>query len=490
MIVSELLSQLSIIQATGDITPKTVTGVFSDSRQVIPGSVFIAIKGYSTDGHNYLMNVFNDKNPSAIIVENPAGIPDEIFRRSGITKVHVADSRKALAQASIAYYGDPSSKLLMIGVTGTKGKTTSTYLIKQILESAGYKTGLIGTNVNIIGEKVIPSTHTTPESNELNKMLSEMVNAGCKACVMEVSSHSLFLKRTYGLKFDVAVFTNLSSEHRDFHETMDDYAAAKKILFDSLGENATAVINADDQYSDFVIKDCKAKVVRFGTGENNDIIMSNPSIDFEGTFVNLKHNGKEFEVSTSLKGAFNTYNTTCAFGACLALGIEPKNIIESIKKTEQVPGRFEVVSNKEKRVVIDYAHSPAALEQLLESVKKISGTSQIYTVFGCGGNRDKIKRPVMGEIASRFSDHTIVTSDNPRDEEPLAIIDEIVEGIKSDSFSIIPDREEAIANAVLHSPADAIVVIAGKGSEDYQIIKGVKNRFLDKEKAEYYLSQI
>ncbi|MBN8547632.1 MAG: UDP-N-acetylmuramoyl-L-alanyl-D-glutamate--2,6-diaminopimelate ligase [Ignavibacteria bacterium] len=488
MRLNEILNHLSVIQLTGDFFAKEITGIHYNSAKVTKDSIFVAIKGYKTDGHLYALDAYS-KGAAAVIVEDLHSIPDEIFRRSGQAKIVVEDSRKALAQLANAYYGFPSKNLLLFGVTGTKGKTTTTFIIKHILEKAGHKTGMIGTIANMIGDEKIPTDLTTPESVELNALFARMRAEGCTAAVMEASSHSLYLKRTFGLDFDGAVFTNLSSEHRDFHETMEDYASAKKILFDGLKSGAPAVYNIDDEYGCFISKDTEGRKIGFGkTGGSYTI--ENISYDFSGTSFTLLHNGIRVDLRTSLVGEFNAYNAAAAYVLMVEAGFDRELVAAGISEAPQVDGRFELIQKGDKKVLIDYAHSPGALEQVLISINKLAGNSPIFTVVGCGGNRDRTKRPVMGKIASDMSTKAVITSDNPRDEDPIAIINEVTAGIQKDNFVVYADREEAIKRAITESPENAIILVAGKGHEDYQIIKGVKSHFSDREIANKYLSQI
>lgn len=485
MRLNEILDHLTVIQLTGDFFANEITGIYYNSAKVTKDSIFVAVKGYKTDGHRYAMDAFS-KGAAAIIVEDLHSIPDEIFRRSGQAKIVVADTRKALAQLSAAFYGFPSKKLKLFGITGTKGKTTTSFLIKNILEKAGHKTGLIGTIANMIGDEKVTTELTTPESVELNELFNRMVNEGCTAAVMEASSHSLYLKRTFGLDFDGAVFTNLSSEHRDFHETMDDYAGAKKILFDDLKSGVPAVYNMDDEYGCFITKDTNGRKVGFGKLGGN-YRLEDISFDFSGTSFTLNHNGVKIDLRTALVGEFNAFNAAAAYILMVEAGFDKKLVAEGIEEAPQVDGRFELIKSGDKKVLVDYAHSPGALEQVLISINKLAGESPIYTVIGCGGNRDKTKRPVMGRIAAEMSTVAVITSDNPRDEDPDEIVKEVVAGISSDNLIVCTDREEAIKRAIQESPENAIILIAGKGHEDYQIIKGVKYHFSDREMTNKYL---
>ena len=346
-------------------------------------------------------------------------------------KILVKDSRIAMAEASNYFYGEPSKKMNVIGITGTNGKTTTSYFVKSILEQAGFKTGLIGTINNYIGDEKISSKLTTPESNELNKLLSEMHSAGCKYVVMEVSSHSLALNRVYNIDFNSAVFTNLTAEHLDFHQNFEKYLEAKKLLFDSLPEGSIALYNADELHSVDVMKDCAAIKYRYGSVADADFRIENINYNLDGTSFIISHKGSSYNIETTLVGDFNAYNACAAFAVSVLSGIKPDDAQNGIKATSQVPGRFEVFKNGSRKIIIDYSHTPDGLEKALLAIQNLKSEDQtVYTVFGCGGNRDKQKRPLMGKIATELSDKVIITSDNPRDEDPVSIIEEIKASIE------------------------------------------------------------
>jgi len=487
MELTELINSVHAIQVAGDIQQKDVSSVCYDSRKVKQNTLFVAVKGFNTDGHKFILDAIN-RGAIAIILEDNKSIPDDIFIHEKVAKILVADSRKALAEVSGAFYKFPSQKIKLIGITGTNGKTTTSYFIKSILENAGEKTGLIGTIANYIGDKEIKSSLTTPESNDLNELFFEMYNEGCGYTVMEVSSHSLVLNRVYGLNFNSAVFTNITSDHLDFHNTFENYFSAKKILFDSLGSSSFAVYNSDDKNGKEIIRDSKANFISYGTATNSDFILKDIKYDLTGTTFTVEHKAVTFPVSTSLIGQFNAYNACAAFAVCFVSGIKQENIIDGIKNTKQVPGRFEVIGIGKKKVVVDYSHTADSLEKALLAVKDIvKDSAQVYTVFGCGGNRDKTKRPVMGKIASELSDFVVITSDNPRFENPLTIIEDIKAGIAKDNFKVVENREEAIVYAIKNSEDNAVILVAGKGHENYQEINGIRNHFSDREVAEKYL---
>jgi len=489
MELTQLINNVKAIQVIGDIQRKDISGIFYDSRKVITNSVFVAMKGFNSDGHNYILDAIN-KGAIAVVLENNESVPDEIFIHDKVAKILVNNSRVALAELSNDFFKQPSKKLKLIGITGTNGKTTTSYFIRNILEASGEKTGLIGTIANYIGDKEIKATLTTPESSDLNELFLEMLNEGCKSAVMEVSSHSLVLNRVHGLDFNSAVFTNITSDHLDFHQNFENYFNAKKIIFDDLSPSAFGVYNIDDKNSSNLIKDSNAKLFSYGTSSNADFLLKEISFDLNGTSFVLEYNGKKYNAFTSLIGEFNAYNAAAAFASTVLLGIDEGTAIDGIRTTKQVPGRFEVLRTGSKKVIIDYSHTADSLEKALKSIKAIvKDKHPVYTIFGCGGNRDKTKRPVMGKIASELSDRIVITSDNPRFENPMDIIKEIEAGIEKNNYSIIENRDNAIRSAIENSEDDAVILIAGKGHEDYQEIKGTRNHFSDRETAEKYLKR-
>lgn len=487
MELTELVNNINAVQIAGEIERKDVSSICYDSRKVKKNSLFVAIRGFNVDGHRFILDAINN-GAVAIILEDNSFIPEDIFIHEKVAKILVANSRKALAEASSSLYKKPSEKIKLIGITGTNGKTTTTYFIKTILETAGEKTGLIGTIANYIGYTEIKSSLTTPESNDLNELLYKMYNEDCSYAVMEVSSHSLVLNRVYGLNFSSAVFTNITSDHLDFHNTFENYLNAKKILFDSLSSSSFAIYNSDDLNSKEIIKNTKANCISYGSS-NLGFKLKDIDYDLSGTTFTVEYKGNSYPVSTSLIGKFNAYNACAAFALGFVYGINEEKIIEGIKNTKQVPGRFEVLGRGNKKVVIDYSHTADSLEKAILAIKDIvKDSAPVYTVFGCGGNRDKTKRPVMGKIATELSNFVVVTSDNPRFENPFIIIDDIKTGISKNNYKVIENREEAIAYAIKSSEENAVILIAGKGHEDYQEINGIRNHFSDREVAEKYLS--
>jgi len=487
MELTQLLNSVHAIQVTGEVQRKDVSGIYYDSRRVKANSIFVAIKGFNSDGHKFISEAINN-GAIAIVIEDNNSIPENYFHLKKIARILVANSRIALAELSNAFYKEAASHLFSYAVTGTNGKTTTTYLLKNILEKAGKKTGLLGTIANIIGDKIVESNMTTPESSDLHEMFFTMISEQCSSVVMEISSHSLALERVYGIPFNVAIFSNITSDHLDFHNTFENYLDAKKKLFDGLSENSFAVVNCDDDHYFDLVKDCKAKIITYGRSKNADFKISSISFNLLGTTFSLFNHGKEYKIKTPLIGEFNAYNAASAFASAFAGGISVEQILDGIKTVPLVPGRFEIVSGRNKKVIIDYSHTADSLEKAIINLRKVmSAENKLVTVFGCGGNRDVTKRPEMGKIATELSDSVIITNDNPRNENPEIIISDIEKGIKKNNYEIILDREEAIKKAITESDDTTVVLIAGKGHENYQIIQGVKHHFSDKEVAEKYL---
>ncbi len=487
MLLSKLLNNLSVIQVLDNSDDFEVENITIDSREVQRGSIFVAIKGFKTDGHLFIQQAISN-GASAIVLEDDKNISEQLFTKNNVTKILVENSRKALAKLADTFFDSPSKKLNLIGITGTKGKTTTTYFLKNIFENANMKTGLIGTNKNMIGKKEIKTKMTTPESHIINSLLSEMVKEDCSQCVMEVSSHSLELHRVDFLDFNVGVFTNITSDHLDFHNNFKNYLAAKKIFFDQLKPKAKVIYNKDDKNHSVLLENCTAEKISYGLHSNADIKIENVNFSLEGTEFQIKYLENTYHLNTKLIGEFNAYNATAAFAASVFSGVSITQAIEGIKSTPQVPGRFEVISKGNKKVIVDYSHTADSLKQALHAIKYIvKDEHPVYTIFGCGGDRDKTKRPVMGSIAEQLSNYVYVTSDNPRTEDPYAILSDIEKGLQKDNHKIIENREEAIKRAIENSEDDAVILIAGKGHETYQEINGTRNYFSDKEVAEKYL---
>lgn len=463
-----------------------------DSRKIGPHDCFVAIRGTGTDGHNFVGSAI-ERGANVVVLENDAALPDSYFMHSGVAKVVVPDSRKALAILSANYFGHPTKAMKVVGVTGTNGKTTTTHLVRSILESAGMKAGLIGTIEYRIGDTIVPATHTTPESLELNELFAEMLRQGCSAVTMEVSSHALHQSRVFGLDFDVAVFTNLTQDHLDYHVTMDAYLQAKKILFDTLGPSAQAVTNIDDAQGQTIVSSTPATKVTYSAARSADVKAGKVNLRIEGTTFTIVHNNESTTISSPLVGRFNVYNMLAAFSAGVAMGIPKEIIRKGIENVQSVRGRFEKIrSPKGWTAIIDYAHTPDALEKCLRTIHDIlprENRGKIITVFGAGGDRDKAKRPMMGAIAGELSDIAVVTSDNPRTENPESILEEIIKGLpKGTKFIREVDRRTAIHKAIQAAEAGDVVLIAGKGHEDYQVLGTRKIHFSDREIVEEILA--
>lgn len=457
-----------------------VSGVQYDSRKVQRENLFVAIKGSGADGHRYISSAITN-GAKVIVVEDDASIPDPLCMHQGVVKIVVENSRKALATIAANYYGNPAASMIMIGVTGTNGKTTTTYLIKQMLESdRKNKVGLIGTVEYAVGTEKLPATHTTPESLELHKLFAQMKQHQCTHVVMEVSSHALHQHRVYGIPFTAGVFTNLTQDHLDYHGTMDAYCAAKKILFDALSDQSIAVVNADSEYAAAVTAGTSARVLTYGVINNATVRAENVTVSMKGCRCTI--NGQQTEIG--LVGMFNVYNFLAAYTVMKGLGhtVPP----EKFSALVPAPGRFEQIHSPHGwTAIVDYAHTPDALENCLSAIRRTMESEKrgrIITVFGAGGDRDRTKRPLMGAAVERLSDTVIVTSDNPRTEDPHKIIDDILSGISDKQRVIVePDRAAAIRKGLSAARAGDAVLVAGKGHEDYQVLGTEKIHFSDKE---------
>ncbi|MDD3225538.1 MAG: UDP-N-acetylmuramoyl-L-alanyl-D-glutamate--2,6-diaminopimelate ligase [Clostridium sp.] len=444
-----------------------------DSRKVKENDVFVCIEGFKTDGHNYVQNAV--KSGAKVIV-----CSRDLKDMPKVTVVKVKDSRKTLAKASTNFYDHPEKKLNMIGITGTNGKTTSAFMIKSILESSGKKAGLIGTIANYIGTKKLHSERTTPESLELFQLLNEMVEEDVKYCVMETSSHSLYLSRVYGITFNEGIFTNLTQDHLDFHKTFENYYKAKLILFKN---SKNSVINMDDKYGNRVYDDVSSNKITYGIDEKVDLRALNIKLHSRGASFDLSYKNETARVNINIPGRYNISNALGSAGACLLEGLSLNDIKNGLEALKAVPGRCEPVETDKNLgfdIIIDYAHTPDGLVNILKTAKEFT-SGRLITVFGCGGDRDKTKRPIMGEVAAKMSDVAVVTSDNPRTEEPMSIIKDVLEGIKSKNDIVIENRKEAIKKAISIAKKGDVIVIAGKGHEDYQILKSGKIHFDERE---------
>lgn len=463
----------TVLQGTLHINIKDIQ---HDSRNVSEGSLFVCIEGFESDGHAYIKNAI-DAGARAIVVTKYTQINDK-----DIPVLQVDDSRVALAQLATKYYNKPTSQFGLVGVTGTNGKTSTVFLIDRILKGYNKKTGLIGTIENRIGDKVIPTERTTPDALALQALFYDMVEANVNDVVMEVSSHALDLKRVEGAEFDVAVFTNLTLDHLDYHKTMEAYRDAKLKLFNMA---RCAVINIDDEHGVYILENStQEKTVTYScVDENADLYARDIHIDVKGTHFSLSYKEECHHIDVQTPGRFSVYNALAAIGAALQMGV-PMTVIQKVLATNSIiKGRFETIdSPKGYHAVVDYAHAPDGLENVLKTIREIA-KAKVITVFGCGGDRDKTKRPIMGEIAGRYSDYAIITSDNPRTEEPETILDEVEVGTKRTdcAYEKQVDRRLAIAKALSMAEADDIVLVAGKGHEDYQVIGTEKIHFDDKE---------
>lgn len=469
MRLSQLLERLEyeVIKGSSDIE---ITTLINDSRRVEEGSVFVCISGAVSDGHTYVQEVY-EKGALAVIVEKEVEVPQ------GLTVIRVPDTRYALALMSAAYFGYPAERLKIIGITGTKGKTTTTYMVKSILEGAGHKVGLIGTIEAVIGNKTIPANNTTPESYTIQSYFAQMAEAGCDSVVMEVSSQGLMLHRTAGIPFEIGIFTNLGEDHigPNEHKDFEDYKRCKGLLFKQC---KTGIANIDDLWYEDVFKEATCRRETFGFNEGADLQAVDVEHISKPGYLGVKYHVRgllDFDVEIDIPGEFSVYNSLTAIAVCRHFGVPVENIKNALK-VAKVKGRIEMVKVSDNfTLMIDYAHNAMSLESLLHTLRDYH-PERIVTLFGCGGNRSKTRRYEMGEVAGRLSDFTIITSDNPRFEEPQAIIDDIITGIErtDGTYISICDRKEAIKYAISNGRPGDVIILAGKGHETYQEIKGVK----------------
>ncbi|HUU28589.1 MAG TPA: UDP-N-acetylmuramoyl-L-alanyl-D-glutamate--2,6-diaminopimelate ligase [archaeon] len=489
MRLTTLLGAIGAVSRRGSVGPVEVTGLVVDSRKVIPGDLFFALVGSSADGHEFLEQVWERGAIGAVV--------SRINERCPIEQFVVQDTREALGLAACEFYDYPSRKFPLIGVTGTNGKTTVAFLVRSILASEGIKCGLLGTVYNILGEdRVSPSELTTAQANDIQRMLSLMQENGCRAAVMEVSSHGLDQKRSYGCQFQVAIFTNLTADHLDYHPDMEHYFRAKSTLFNDLGKQGRAVVGWDDPFGERLVSRIEGPVITFGKRKKSDIRIVSWKPLSEGAWIQLEVFGRPVRAKVSLLGRFNAQNIAAAVGVAAAMGINPSRIAQALFSLRAVPGRMEPVDlGQPFRVIVDYAHTPDALEKALQAAREHT-QGRLVSLFGCGGCRYRLKRGAMGEISARLADFTLITSDNPRSEEPSAIIEEIVEGTlragskEGKDFIVEQDRRKAICQAIgLMQPGDTLL-IAGKGHEDYQILPTGKIHFDDREVAREALKDL
>ncbi|MBU8877720.1 UDP-N-acetylmuramoyl-L-alanyl-D-glutamate--2,6-diaminopimelate ligase [Bacillus sp. FJAT-29790] len=467
-----LLHQLQPYMAYTGENPD-ISSIENDSRNVQLGSLFICIKGFTVDGHDFAASAVTH-GAAAVISEKELALP--------VPVIVVQNTRRAMAVLADAFFGQPSHKLHLIGITGTNGKTTTSHLIEKILSDAGRKTGLIGTMYTKIGEKSYEVKNTTPESLTLQRIFKQMVDVGVESTVMEVSSHALDEGRVHGCDFNLAVFTNLTQDHLDYHKTMDEYRIAKGLLFSQLGSAFSytmpkyAIINVDDLASQAYIKATAVHVLTYGIDNQADLQAINIQMTATGTSFDLLSPFGKYKVSLQLIGKFSVYNVLAAIGAGIASGLPIEQIIQSIEEVRGVSGRFETVdAGQNFSVIVDYSHTPDSLENALKTVNQFA-KKRVFTIVGCGGDRDRSKRPLMAEIACRLSTDPIFTSDNPRSEDPIQILKDMEDGAKGKSYKIILDRKEAIHYAVNTAGKDDVILIAGKGHETYQLIG---NRIFD-----------
>lgn len=471
----DILYKVSITATSGDMAV-AVSGLSYDTRKTQRGDVFIAIKGLQVDGHLYIPQAIK-AGAVAVVCER---FPEQI--NPAVTYVAVKNSAEAAGIMAANFYDNPSAKLRLIGVTGTNGKTTVATLLYQLFTQLGYACGLISTvNIHIV-DKVLPSAFTTPDQVQLNKLLSEMLAAGCTHCFMEVSSHALEQHRVTGIHFAGGIFTNITHDHLDYHKTFENYIRAKKKFFDMLPDEAFALVNADDKRAMVMLQNCKASKFTYAINRMADYKSKILSNTIEGLELDINNN----QVWFKMIGDFNAYNLTAVYGTAVLMEEEPAEVLTALSSLHGAPGRFEqVLPGSRFNAIVDYAHTPDALKNVLETIHNFrTGAEHIITVVGCGGNRDKTKRPLMASIACKLSDKVILTSDNPRDEDPMQIINDMQTGVSPTERKktlVMADREEAIKTACMMAKDKDVVLVAGKGHENYQEIKGVKYPFDDKE---------
>ncbi len=449
----------NLIACEDNLKELEISGVTCDSRKVKSGYAFVCIVGSLSDGHDYAQSAL-EKGAAVIVAQKDLGIKNQII---------VEDTHAAFATMCANWFGNPAKNLKLIGVTGTNGKTSVTYMLKNILESAGHKVGLVGTIQNMIGDEVIPTSNTTPNAYDLNSLFSLMCDKGCSYAIMEVSSHALDQCRVYNLEFEVAMFTNLTQDHLDYHITMDNYLEAKKKLFKMC---KTAVINRDDEYSERLMDGLDCKIITYSTG--NDSTFSAKAVNYRPASVEYELVSNEIlqHIKVNTSGKFTVYNSLCAICCAVELGFEVSKVAESLATLQGIKGRAEVVpTGKDFTVIIDYAHTPDGLKNILKTFNECK-KNRVIALFGCGGDRDKTKRPIMGSIATRYADFVIITSDNPRSEDPMSIIKDILVGVEGSPtpYKVIENRAEAIKYAISIAKEGDIVVLAGKGHETYQIL--------------------
>ncbi|CAM3675480.1 UDP-N-acetylmuramoyl-L-alanyl-D-glutamate--2, 6-diaminopimelate ligase [Flavobacterium gelidilacus] len=472
-ILKDILYKVAIEAVKGS-TDVAINSIDFDSRKISLNDVFVAIRGSVSDGHNYIEKAVN-QGAIAVVCEE---FPERII--NGVTYIQVKNTNEALAFLANNFYENPSSQLRLVGITGTNGKTTVASLLYQLFKKAGYKVGLLSTVKILVDEHEYKATHTTPDSLTINHYLNEMVNEGCEFCFMEVSSHGIHQKRTEGLKFEGGVFTNLSHDHLDYHSSFAEYRDVKKAFFDGLSKSAFALTNVDDKNGSVMLQNTKARKLSYALKSYADYKAQILESQLTGLLLKINDN----EVWVKLIGNFNAYNMLAIYGVAIELGIEKIEALRLLSELVSVAGRFQFIISKSKiTAIVDYAHTPDALENVLQTISEIrTKNEQLITVVGCGGDRDKTKRPIMAEVASRMSDKAILTSDNPRTEVPEAIIEDMEKGVEPQNFKktvSIVDRKQAIKTACIMANENDIILIAGKGHENYQEINGVRQDFDD-----------
>ncbi len=476
MRLTELLKYVKPLCIIGD-EDIDITGVNIDSQKIEKGHLFVAMKGTQTDGHKFIPKAL-ELGAAAVLCED---LPEE--KTEGVTYIQVASTESAVGPVATMFFGEPSQKLRLVGVTGTNGKTTIATLLYNMFRKFGHKCGLLSTVCNYIEDEAIPADHTTPDPIELNRLLSKMVEAGCEYAFMECSSHAIAQQRIGGLKFTGGLFTNLTRDHLDYHKTFENYRDAKKAFFDGLPKDAFAITNADDKNGSVMVQNCKAKVKTYSTRTMADFRARIIECHFEGMYLEIDGH----EVGVQFIGKFNVSNLLAVYGAAVMLGKKPEDILVILSTLKSVAGRLEPIRSQEGvTAIVDYAHTPDALENVLNAIHEVmeGKSGQIITVCGAGGNRDKGKRPLMAQEAAKQSDRVIITSDNPRFEEPQDIINDMLAGLNAQQMKktvSITDRKEAIRTACMMAQKGDVILIAGKGHEDYQEIKGVKHHFDDRE---------
>lgn len=475
MKLENILKDINVIETKGSMGQE-ISGIHMDSRLVESGNMFVAVKGTQTDGHAYIGKAI-EKGASTVVCET---LPEEL--KEDVTYIKVMDTEDCVGKLATAFYGNPTDKLELIGVTGTNGKTTIATLLYNMFRHFGYKVGLISTVCNYIDDEAIPTEHTTPDPITLNKLLGRMADEGCKYAFMEVSSHSVAQKRIGGLKFAGGIFTNLTRDHLDYHQTVDNYLKAKKAFFDNLPKSAFALTNLDDKNGMVMLQNTKAKVCTYSLRSICDFKGKVLEDGFEGMLMDINN----VEVNVQFIGRFNASNLLAVYGTACLLGKKPEDVLLALSLLRPVSGRFDALrSPKGYSAIVDYAHTPDALTNVLSTIQEVlNGRGHVITVVGAGGNRDKGKRPIMAQEAVKMSDKVIITSDNPRFEEPQDIINDMLAGLDKEQrrnvISIV-DRKEAIKTACMLAQPDDAILVAGKGHENYQDIKGVKHHFDDKE---------